>query len=176
MATMRHNNFLSTGRSPTSSSDHISWDRESKFLEEHTAIPDGHTIGELKCGATWQEAKASGCRFDIPAGRWYSEVCASFDVLDVMLQEIQLEWFADEEHIVPVSQEVAYAGEYEWLYPLHDYHVLHCLYLWRCFHIAVLEYRMIDADLLSYGHTLHCTKMIMKWPQEIRRANVRDAM
>ena len=58
------------------------------------------------------------------AGRWYSEECGSFDVLDTMLEEVHFEWFADENHSVPVSQEVAYAGEYDWLYPLHDYHIL----------------------------------------------------
>ncbi|KAK1952035.1 hypothetical protein LY78DRAFT_479048 [Colletotrichum sublineola] len=30
-------------------------------------------------------------------------------------------------------------------------------------HRAVITNKPVDEDLLEYGHTLHCTRMIMQW-------------
>lgn len=30
----------------------------------------------------------------------------------------------------------------------------------------MIEHRHIDEDVYNYGHTLHCTRMIIDWPKE----------
>ncbi|KAL1983820.1 hypothetical protein VTN96DRAFT_9906 [Rasamsonia emersonii] len=147
----------------------------SKALEKIQAPPIQEVIhvnpgfvispetGEAKCGNNWREAKRLGCHFDVMASRWYSDSCFNGEVLDQMLKEVDFEWYADPQHTQKVPKEVALSGEFDELYPLHDYHIMHCLYLWRRLHSALIEHRHLDDDVYSYGHTLHCTRLIMNW-------------
>jgi hypothetical protein len=121
---------------------------------------------KTRCGKNWQEAKRMGCHFDILASRWYSDDCYNDAVLHTMLKEVEFEWFEDPQHTKPVSNEVALSGEFDALWPLPDFHIMHCLYLWRRLHSAVVEHRYLDDDVYAYGHTVHCTKLIMQWPNE----------
>lgn len=118
-----------------------------------------------QCGASWQEARALGCHFDVMASRWYSDECFDGGVLETMLAEpqVNITWYADREHTAVVPREKVLAGEFEKVYPDGMYHIQHCLYLWRRLHHAVVKNKPIDEDLLAYGHTMHCTRMIMKW-------------
>jgi hypothetical protein len=122
--------------------------------------------GEAKCGNNWQEAKQLGCHFDVLASRWYSDDCYNGDLMETMLKEVDFQWFEDPYHTKPVSWAVARSGEFEALWPVKDFHIMHCLYLWRRLHSAVVEHRYLDDDVYSYGHTVHCTRLIMQWPKE----------
>ncbi|RDI81163.1 hypothetical protein Vi05172_g8791 [Venturia inaequalis] len=124
--------------------------------------------GESKCGNTWQEAKALNCHYDVLASRWYPPSCHNPAVLETMLQEVNFQWYADAQHTKPVSWELARSGEFDALYPLHDYHIMHCLYLWRRLHAALVGHLYLDDDVYAYGHTVHCTRLIMRWPLEWR--------
>jgi hypothetical protein len=128
-------------------------------------LVNGVEMEGTKCGNSWEEAKQMGCHYDIMASRWYSSECFDGEVLEEMLSEPQANftWYADREHTQPVSTELALSGEFQKLYPLFDFHYVHCLYLWRKLHYSVLHNQPLDEDLLAYGHTLHCTRMIMGW-------------
>ncbi|RAH69957.1 uncharacterized protein BO66DRAFT_294666, partial [Aspergillus aculeatinus CBS 121060] len=131
--------------------------------------------GEAKCGTHWTEAKRLGCHFDVMASRWYSPDCFNRGVLDQMLTEVDFRWYADREHTQEVARERVLAGEFDAVYPDNDYHIMHCLYLWRRLHSAVLEHRFLDDDVYSYGHTLHCTRLIMRWPRGLNTTTVATA-
>ena len=75
--------------------------------------------------------------------------------------------FWDIQHSKPATIDDAHSGRYQ-LFPLHHYHIIHCLYQWRRLHLAIIEHRHIDNDVYSYGHTLHCTRLIMGWPHELQ--------
>ncbi|CAI7574178.1 unnamed protein product [Penicillium glandicola] len=102
--------------------------------------------GEAKCGTHWTEAKRLGCHFDVMASRWYSPSCFNQGVLGEMLEEVNFKWYADREHTKEVSRDVVLAGEFEAVYPDNDYHIMHCLYLWRRLHSAIIEHRHLDDD------------------------------
>lgn len=141
--------------------------QESKMIPQVVSVDSGFVIspqtGEAKCGNNWQDAKRLGCHFDMMASRWYSHDCYNGEVLEEMLQEVDFEWYADPQHTRRVSTELALSGEFDALWPLHDYHIMHCLYLWRRLHSAVIDHRQLDDDVYSYGHTVHCTRLIMNW-------------
>ncbi|KAL2060783.1 hypothetical protein VTL71DRAFT_9425 [Oculimacula yallundae] len=122
--------------------------------------------GEAKCGNNWQDAKRLGCHFDVMASRWYSHDCYNGAILEQMMTEVEFEWFYDSEHTLPAPKDLVMKGEFDTIYPLYDYHIMHCLYLWRRLHSAVVEHRQLDDDVYSYGHTLHCTRLIMGWKME----------
>lgn len=73
--------------------------------------------------------------------------------------------FWDREHSKSATLNDALSGQYD-LYPLHHYHIMHCLYQWLRLHLAIIEHRHIDDEVYSYGHILHCTRIIMGWPNE----------
>jgi hypothetical protein len=122
--------------------------------------------GESRCGNNWQEAKQLGCHYDLMASRWYSDDCYNDEVLQTMLKEVNFQWYADREHTEPVTTDFALTGQFDALWPLHDFHIMHCLYLWRRLHSAIVQHRHLDDDVYAYGHTVHCTRLIMQWPNE----------
>lgn len=132
-----------------------------------TKIVDGVEWEGTQCGDSWEEAKAMGCHFDVMASRWYSPECFDEEALQEMLLEPQVNytWFADPDHTSQLDPGTAMAGEFEKIYPLYDFHIGHCLYLWRKLHRAVLHNRPLDDELFSYGHTVHCTRLILRWKE-----------
>ncbi|KAH8811324.1 hypothetical protein F5884DRAFT_749713 [Xylogone sp. PMI_703] len=144
--------------------------KEAPQVQHSVGVDTGFVIspetGEAKCGNSWQDAKRLGCHFDIMASRWYSDECYNGEVLSEMLKEVDFEWYADPQHTQPVSKDLALSGEFDELWPLYDYHIMHCLYLWRRLHSAVIGHRQLDDDVYSYGHTVHCTRLIMNWHKE----------
>lgn len=68
-------------------------------------------------------------------------------------------------HSRPTNLAIAQSGHYD-LWPSPDYHIMHCLYQWRRLHLAVLERRYIDEHVYMYDHTLHCTRLIMRWKDD----------
>ncbi|KAK1529498.1 hypothetical protein CPAR01_11810 [Colletotrichum paranaense] len=130
------------------------------------AMIDGIEAPGTQCGDTWQEAKALGCHFDVMASRWYAPECFDQTALEGMLDEqpyVNFTWYEDKEHTRVYPSELVLRGEFDKVYPSGDYHIYHCLYLWRRLHHAVIKNKPVDEDLLEYGHTLHCTRMIMQW-------------
>jgi len=130
-----------------------------------TKIVDGEVIEGTQCGDSWQEAKALGCIYDKMASRWYAPECfdkVSFD--DMMLEPgTNFTWYSDKEHTIEVPFEIARSGEFELLYPLYNFHKIHCLYLWRKMHHALLNNLPLDDDLMQEEHTVHCTKNLLTW-------------
>jgi len=126
---------------------------------------DGSSTEGTQCGNSWQDAVSLGCHFDVMASRWYAPECFDQEALDTMLAEPQVNftWYVDREHTAVFPPEKALKGEFDKVWPDNDFHIKHCLYLWRRLHRAVVNNRPIDEDLFDYEHTLHCTRMILEW-------------
>ncbi|KAK1760003.1 hypothetical protein QBC47DRAFT_357814 [Echria macrotheca] len=131
-----------------------------------TKIVDGQVIEGTQCGNSWQEAKAYGCIYDVIASRWYAPECFDKESFDAMREEpgTNYTWFTDKEHTIPFPADAAERGEFELLYPLYNFHKIHCLYLWRKMHHALLNNLPLDDDLMEEDHTIHCTKNLLTWP------------
>lgn len=141
--------------------------------EKSEALIVNATTGELRCADDWQTAKRMGCIYDVMASRWYPPKCYDPIVLGEMLSEMDFEWYEDIHHTNRSTWDRAISGEFENLYPLEDYHVMHCLYLWRKLHSAIIHHRHIDRDIYDYEHTLHCTRLILDWPRYLREGDSR---
>ncbi|KAH8668239.1 hypothetical protein BGZ60DRAFT_528567 [Tricladium varicosporioides] len=120
------------------------------------------------CGSNRHEAKAAGCIFDLLATRWYTPECYHREVLGEMLLEIDFDLWLDPEKTQQAPHDMAFAGDWDYLWPTPDFHIIHCIYQWRRLHRAMLEHRAIDDDVFSYDHTLHCTRMLLNWPNDIK--------
>jgi hypothetical protein len=147
-----------------------SLDRPEKAVDINgKPIESGPRDYDPVCGSNRHEAKAAGCIFDLLATRWYTPECYNQEVLGEMLLEIDFNVWLDSEKTQQAPQDVAFAGDWDFLWPTPDFHILHCIYQWRRLHRAMLEHRAIDDDVFSYDHTLHCTRMLLNWPNEIRQ-------
>lgn len=121
------------------------------------------------CGNDRHQAKAAGCHYDLLATRWFTADCYNPDVLQEFLDETDFDVFFEDPGLTRLaSRELVLSGDWDLLWHIHDFHIMHCLYQWRRLHKAVLEHRSIDEEVFSYGHTLHCTRLIMNWPNEVR--------
>ena len=131
-----------------------------------TKIVNSEVIEGYQCGDTWQEAKALGCIYDVIASRWYAPECFDRESFEAMRREpgTNYTWFTDKEHTQPFPAEVAERGEFVLLFPLYNFHKIHCLYLWRKMHHALLNNLPLDDDLMEEDHTIHCTKNLLTWP------------
>ncbi|KUJ23685.1 uncharacterized protein LY89DRAFT_775951 [Mollisia scopiformis] len=130
-----------------------------------TKVVNGELIEGTQCGDSWQEAKALGCIYDKMASRWYAPECFDKESFDAMMMEpgTNFTWFSDFEHTIEVPAEIAQHGEFELLYPLYNFHKIHCLYLWRKMHHSLLNNLPLDDDLMEEDHTVHCTKNLLTW-------------
>lgn len=130
-----------------------------------TKIVNGEVIEGTQCGDSWQEAKALGCIYDKMASRWYSPECFDKESFNDMMSEpgTNFTWYSDKEHTIQVPSEIAQKGEFELLFPLYNFHKIHCLYLWRKMHHALLNNLPLDDDLMEEDHTIHCTKNLLTW-------------
>ncbi|KAF2719735.1 hypothetical protein K431DRAFT_227860 [Polychaeton citri CBS 116435] len=109
----------------------------------------GPTDSDSVCGHDRHEALAAGCHYDLMASRWYTQECYNGEVLNEFLGEVDLDWYQGEDHTQPATMDLVRSWEFDKLYPLHDYHILHCLYQWRRLHLAFIEHRHIDEDVFS---------------------------
>jgi len=118
-------------------------------------------VAPLKsCGSSREEALSLGCHFDIWASTWDLPACHHPSLLDEMIAERNMTWYRDGKHTIQVPEEVVYSGDFDIIYPDPDYHISHCLYMWKKFHTAVLRKAPMDEDIWSYNHTLHCVKLL----------------
>lgn len=142
-----------------------------------TKIINGKAVRGTQCGDSWQEAKALGCIYDILASRWYAPECFDKESFDAMMLEpgTNFTWYSDKEHTIEVSSDLAWKGEFELLFPWKHFHKIHCLYLWRKMHHALLNNLPLDDDLMEEHHTIHCTQNLILNPKVREVASIAQA-
>ena len=74
---------------------------------------------------------------------------------------MQWHWYTDRRG----SREVPYAevqlGEHKELYVTWEYHLVHCVFMWKKLHRAVQNGWKVDNYLGNMGHTEHCGHMLL---------------
>jgi hypothetical protein len=147
---------------------------------ETTAIGNS-TIGFDACGSSPSEAKSLGCSFDIFANAWIPVSC--YNALVASDSELGTIYpiFWDSKHTRPATQadmEVAAfansrnATSIQYFHTSSEWHVAHCLHLWR---LAASAAESLTKGVKGVGiyskaadlhHARHCSNVIMGFIQK----------
>jgi hypothetical protein len=103
----------------------------------------------------------SDCIFDLASFAWLPTPCADEILTSQFLAQRSWIWYHDAGGQSPAHVEDVMAGKHDNLYVSAEYHVLHCTFMWRKLHRALLSGAPIDGYIGNYGHTEHCEKMIL---------------
>lgn len=129
-----------------------------------TSKATGRVYGEagqlvFECGSDVREARAAGCEFDPVSFAWLPERCLDRE-LSAELAKTNWTLHADRAGTVPKS-DMAFAANDSTTYITNANHVMHCVFAWKRLHRMILAGKSYHSGL-SYGHTLHCSKIILE--------------
>ena len=116
--------------------------------------------GYLSCGHSKEEAKASGCEYDILTNHWLPGQCK--DAKSIADYQSDGSWmpYADLARTEQLS--VAELGEREFYYTSLRDHIVHCAMLWRRQYRAFSEgWKFVDSITADGNHTDHCSGFLM---------------
>lgn len=129
------------------------------FILRSSAYPT--TQSNNICGASFQEARTGGCRFDLMSFSWLPPAC--FD--EELTKEFEMfepwKWFADPGGTQEVAKSDVLKGETDVLFVSFAYHRAHCTFMWKKLHRAIGTGGFIDSYIGNYNHTAHCEHMLL---------------
>ncbi|KAJ3493777.1 hypothetical protein NLG97_g4516 [Lecanicillium saksenae] len=113
------------------------------------------------CGNSPEEAKALGCKYSIVLHSWLPASCltkADDEDTEEMYKDRQ--WFYETAGKNLTMDELG-AGDYDNFLTSFDWHVTHCMFVWKRLHRILLDpTQELDSYTANYHHTSHCVKMI----------------
>ncbi|EAW12351.1 uncharacterized protein ACLA_063180 [Aspergillus clavatus NRRL 1] len=117
----------------------------------------------FRCGTSAAEAKAAGCHFDLMSFSWLPPECYNQDLTNDFLNHTDWQWSLDAEGKHMVSKHFVQQGDFEFLFTSYEYHVVHCVYMWKKTHQAIMEatFDHLDGYIAGLGHTGHCGEMLL---------------
>lgn len=115
----------------------------------------------ISCGVTPTQARSNGCLFDVMSFSWLPPACYDELLVADFLALQPWDWFSDSLGTEPVSLEVALKGDAAQMYVSWQYHITHCVFMWKKMHRALKRDGVIDAYIGNYNHTSHCGHMLM---------------
>lgn len=130
----------------------LSWMRSTPSLIGGSSS----SLSQPHCGNTTDSARQRGCVFDIMSFSWLPPVCFDGELHDQFLAEEPWHWYRTDSLLEEVPIEVVRQREADHLYVDWHYHQLHCTYMWKKLHRAILNKRPWDEYIGSYVHTEHC--------------------
>jgi hypothetical protein len=128
------------------------------------------------CGSSAAEARSLDCKFDIMSFSWLAPSCFDDD-LAAEFEHLQTwQWSlspltaikhggnkdnnTNKNNMTFVDAATVQLGEHESLYVSQEYHIQHCIYMWKKLHRAFLGVRQLDAYIWDFAHTEHCGRML----------------
>ncbi|KAK0622492.1 hypothetical protein B0T14DRAFT_513942 [Immersiella caudata] len=115
-----------------------------------------------QCGNTTTAARALGCHFDPMSFSWLPPQCYDANLTAQFLSIHAWQWFSTPERKEEVSNDAVLRGDHEYLYVSWEYHKLHCTYMWRKMHRAMLGVMDLDGYVGNYRHTEHCEDILTR--------------
>lgn len=127
-------------------------------------MPSAWYNGE--CGNSSAEALSRDCRFDMVSFSWLPPACLTAeDVADeAEFMAVQpWRWFVETEdiHRKEIFEAEVRKGEFNVIFTSWEWHVTHCVFLWKKMHRALLSGGEVDTYMRNYGHTTHCGDMLL---------------
>ncbi|POS78203.1 hypothetical protein DHEL01_v203392 [Diaporthe helianthi] len=112
------------------------------------------------CGHTGEEAVARGCEFDQVTTSWLPPKCIDYELQAefIALKPGGWHFWADDDQIQEHdTDKLGFVTDEVWA--TNEWHMWHCLYVWRKLARAVTGGRPVDGSTLSLTHTDHCAHM-----------------
>ncbi|KAI6357448.1 hypothetical protein MCOR25_007662 [Pyricularia grisea] len=112
------------------------------------------------CGHSADEAVALGCEFDQVTTSWLPPRCIDYELQEdfLRLKEGGWQFWGDDQRKQQFELEkIGFITDEIWA--TNEWHMWHCLYVWRKLARAVHFGSPIDGSTLSLTHTDHCAKM-----------------
>jgi hypothetical protein len=127
----------------------------------NTSRPTGIEFGH--CGHSIKEARALGCVFDPMSFAWQRPECYNTELVNDFLSAYDWHFFPNAEPSPheEFPREEWMRGDHLGVFGAWAWHMYHCSYSWRKFHIALTEGRPLDSDVLDPEHTTHCSTEIL---------------
>ncbi|PYI06680.1 hypothetical protein BO78DRAFT_272572, partial [Aspergillus sclerotiicarbonarius CBS 121057] len=117
----------------------------------------------FQCGSTFAEAKALGCHFDIMSFSWLPTPCFDSELMNEFLNVSDWKWYTSHGGQSTVPKERVLAGEYDQLWVTWEYHRVHCTYMWKKLHRAILTDDVhVDGYIANMHHTHHCSMVLLE--------------
>jgi hypothetical protein len=94
---------------------------------------------------------------------WLPSPCYDSQLSEQFLTLKNWQWFNSPNMTedAKVEKEEVLKGEHDYLWVSWEYHKLHCTYMWRKMHRAVLRGGFVDQYIGNYEHTEHCEEILM---------------
>lgn len=127
--------------------------------DAETGLPLSWSHGD--CGNSAADAQALGCRYSIVLHAWLPADCLTDDDLaDESLMYRGRDWpFETDGGNLTVDE--LRGGRYHHFSTTFDWHVTHCMYVWKRMHRAMLDATLkLDSYTANFHHTAHCVEMI----------------
>lgn len=139
------------------------------------AMGIGHKHDEFgDCGQTPSEAKAKGCIFDNISYVWIQPACHHPELFQTFWDRSNLSYYSSSEWMpeTRIPEEEIMEGRWEMAWTVKEHHPVHCLFVLAKLHEAVLNHMPMDSKATGFGHTLHCSEVLMQpWLHEIEDCN-----
>ena len=131
--------------------------------------------GPLSCGSTPTEASANGCTFDIMAFQYVPATCYEERIMVTSLSSEshlvpaetgEFPWYRWSNFTEPVPQTAVDLSRYTDIWTTNDWHLAHCLYMWKLLSHAVgravsgEEGVYVLADATEPEHLAHCNALL----------------
>ncbi|KAM3541361.1 hypothetical protein BM221_009601 [Beauveria bassiana] len=146
--------------------------RASNGTDPVTGLPLAWSHGD--CGNSPADARARGCRYSIVLHAWLPASCLTAaddeDARDMYKDRGGGRWFYHETASGRnLTLEELGAGDYEHFGTTFDWHVAHCMFVWKRLHRILLDpTQELDTYTANYHHTSHCVKMIAGHPEGMK--------
>ncbi len=128
--------------------------------DNDTGLPLSWYNGD--CGNSPAEANSRKCQYSITLQAWLPPNCLTEDdMADEELMYKDRGWRYIDNRKVNISLHELRGGMFEHFIVAPEWHVVHCMYVWKRLHRAMLDpNRKVDSYTANYHHTTHCAEMI----------------
>ncbi|KAF5019110.1 hypothetical protein F66182_8879 [Fusarium sp. NRRL 66182] len=125
-----------------------------------TGLPLSWSHGD--CGNSPEDARARDCRYSIVLHAWLPQSCLTeADAQDAETMYKERNWIYTAASGQNLTMHELATGDFGHFVTAFDWHVTHCMYVWKRLHRTVLDpNKELDSYTASYHHTSHCVKMI----------------
>lgn len=125
-----------------------------------TGLPLAWSHGD--CGNSPADALARGCKYSIVLHSWLPESCLTEeDEKDAVDMYRDRTWTYKTSDGRNLTMDELAMGDYWFFGTSFDWHVTHCMYVWKRLHRILLDpSQELDSYTANYHHTSHCVEMI----------------
>ncbi|KAJ6440224.1 PAP2 superfamily protein [Purpureocillium lavendulum] len=136
--------------------------------DPETGLPLSWSHGD--CGNSPEDAKERGCTYSIVLHSWLPKSCLTdADVEDAKDMYHGRQWPYETAAGRNLTMQELAAGDYGHFTTTFDWHVTHCMYVWKRLHRILMDpTQELDSYTANYHHTSHCVKMIGGHPDGMK--------